>query len=181
MEENPGNKNKAIYLLDHNSFEKDIKEINNSFENKSPNNFDFKFELENKITEGQPQSQNIPDNKNSEEADLDEIFDVLNEMGKAITIELNELNLNSYFNKRKHSCSFHNKNNNITNNNNFNECQEILSILKKPLSNKNVRYLDNYDSPFKPLLEPKKVSLVGKVFYSIPSEDANTECLSNKN
>ena len=181
MEENPGKKNKGIYLIEHNSFEKDIKEINNSFENKSPNNFDFKFEPENKITEEQPQSQNIPENKNSDEADLDEIYDVLNEMGKAITIELNELNLNPYLNKRKHSFSFHNKNNNINNNENFNECQEILSILKKPLSNKNVRNLDNYDSPFKPLLEPKKVSLVGKVFYSIPSEDANTECLSYKN
>ena len=56
-----------------------------------------------------------------------------------------------------------------------------FNYIKKPLSNKNVRNLNNYDSPFKPLLEPKKVSLVGKVFYSIPSEDANTECLSYKN
>ena len=34
MEDNSRNKNKAIYQKEHNSFEKDIKEINNSFENK---------------------------------------------------------------------------------------------------------------------------------------------------
>ena len=182
MEENPGNKNKAIYI-EHNSFEKDIKEINNSFENKSPNNFDFIFEPENKITEVQPQSLNFSENKNSVEADLDEICDVLNEINKAITIEFDQLYLNPYFSARKHSYSFHKKNNNnIYNNKHFNECQEILSILKKPFSNKNIRNLDNYDTLFKPLLKPKKVSLVGKVLYSsIPSEDANTESLSNKN
>ena len=183
MEENHGNKNIFIYI-EHNSFEKDIKEINNSFENESLNNFNFIFEPEFKIIEGQPQSPNIVENKNSDEADLDEIYDVVNEINKAITIELNELNLNPYFNTRKHSFSFRNKNknnNNINNNENFNECQEILSILKKPLSNKNIRNLDNYDNLFKPLLKPKKVSLIGKVLYSsIPSEDANTECLTNK-
>ena len=182
MEDNSGNKNKVIYQKENNSFEKDIKEINNSFQNKSPNIFDLNYEPENKIIEGQEQSQNIEENKNSEETDLDEIYDVLNEINKAITIEINELNINTYINNRKHSYSFIDKNNNNINNNaNFNECQEIWSILKKPLSNKNLRNLDNYDSPFKPLLKPKKVSLVGKVFYSIQYEDANTECSSNKN
>ena len=85
MEENSGNKIKTIYI-DHNSFEKDIKEINNSFENKSPNNLDLIFEPENKIIEGQLQSQSIPENNNSEEADLDEIYNVLKEINKAITI-----------------------------------------------------------------------------------------------
>ena len=178
MEDNSRNKNKIINQKAQNLFEKDI---NNSFENRSPNFFDFNFEPENKITEGQAQS-NILENKNSEEADLDEIIDVLNEMNKAITIEIHELNFNPNINNRKHSYSFLNKNNNNINDNvNSNEFQEILSILKKPLSNKNIRNLNNYDSPFKPLLKPKKVSLVGKVFYSIQSEDANTKCESNKN
>ena len=182
MEDNSRNKNKAIYQKEHNSFEKDIKEINNSFENKSLNIFDINCETENKITEGQGQSQNIEENKNSQETDLDEIYDVLNEINKAITIEINELNIYPYINNRKHSYSFIDKNNNnINNNTNFNECQEILSILKKHLSDKNLRNLDNYDSPFKPLLKPKKVSLEGKVFFSIQSVDANTECSSNKN
>ena len=61
---------------------------------------------------------------------------------------------------------------------------EILSILKYPKSDSNIR--DNV-SPFKPLLYPKKVSMVGRVFfYSINNNDNistikdNTNC-SNDN
>ena len=61
------------------------------------------------------------------------------------------------------------------------ECKEILSILRKPLSNKNITNFKMYDTPFKPLLKPKKVSLVGKVFFGIPDDDINTECSSKDN
>ena len=50
-----------------------------------------------------------------------------------------------------------------------NKCQkELLTILKKPLSDKNIR---NKGLIFKPLIKSKKVSLIGKVFGDIPSND----------
>ena len=61
---------------------------------------------------------------------------------------------------------------------------EILSILKYPKSDSNIR--DNV-SPFKPLLHPKKVSMVGRVFFystdnndNISTTKDNTNC-SNDN
>ena len=42
-------------------------------------------------------------------------------------------------------------------------CREILEILRYPRSHKNIR---GVASPFKPLFQPKKVSMVGKVFYN---------------
>ena len=67
---------------------------------------------------------------------------------------------------------------NIKENENAKECEEILNILKKPLSDKNVRF--NY-SPFKPLLKPRKISMVGKVFYDIPNDDNNLENNNTQN
>ena len=61
------------------------------------------------------------------------------------------------------------------------ECQEILSILNKPLSNKNIRNKDKYETPFKPLLKPKKISLVGKIIFGAQSNDYNTECSTKDN
>jgi len=49
-------------------------------------------------------------------------------------------------------------------------CREILEILRYPHSNKNIR---GVVSPFKPLFQPKKVSMVGKVFYNNSSADNN--------
>ena len=54
--------------------------------------------------------------------------------------------------------------------NNYKECQEIINILKKPLSEKNVRF---YSSPFKPLLKPRKISMEGKVLYNSPKYEIN--------
>ena len=54
-------------------------------------------------------------------------------------------------------------------NNNYKACKEILNILKYPHSDKNIR--DNI-SPFKPLTKPRKVSLIGKVFFNFPNEDS---------
>ena len=63
-------------------------------------------------------------------------------------------------------------------NKNFKECQEILNILKKPLSDKNIRF---YNSPFKPLLKPRKISMVGRVFYDIPNDENNTNSVTTQN
>ena len=49
-------------------------------------------------------------------------------------------------------------------------CQEILEILRYPKSQKNIR---GVISPFKPLLQPKKISMVGKVFYNSAYYDEN--------
>ena len=61
------------------------------------------------------------------------------------------------------------------------ECKEILSILRKPLSDKNIRNLRIYDTPFIPLLKPRKVSLVGKVFFGTQNDEINTQCSSKDN
>jgi len=49
-------------------------------------------------------------------------------------------------------------------------CQEILEILRYPKSHKNLR---DVISPFKPLTQPKKISMVGKVFYNSAYYDEN--------
>ena len=49
-------------------------------------------------------------------------------------------------------------------------CQEILEILRYPKSDKNLR---GVISPFKPLIQPKKISMVGKVFYNSDYDDKN--------
>ena len=123
---------------------------------------------------------NIIDNKYFEEADLNEIYDVLNEINKAVIININKTNKINYHNQYKNISNSEEKINNI-NNDHSKECQEILSILKKPLSNKNIRNRIIYDTPFKPLLKPKKISLVGKIFIGSPSNDSNTECSSKDN
>ena len=133
------------------SFENDINEID-IFENKLDNNLDFKTEIEKPLLD--------KSKDNIEENDLNEINDILKEMDNSISINLNY----SYNNiKIKNNNESHEK-----------ECNEILSILKRPFSNKDVRYL-NKDTPFKPLLRPKKVSMIGKVLYNVSSEDNTTE------
>ena len=161
------------------SFEEDIHEINDIFKNKSSQNFDFNFNEE-KIMIEKENSQNIFNNKIFEENDLSEIYDFLNEINKAENIDLNTLNKEeNYNNNKKYAYSQHNSN--IINDDHFNECQEILSILKKPLSNKNLRNRNINDTPFKPLLKPKKVSLEGKILCYTPSENNTTECESKIN
>jgi len=49
-------------------------------------------------------------------------------------------------------------------------CQEILEILRYTKSHKNLR---DAISPFKPLTQPKKISMVGKVFYNSAYYDEN--------
>ena len=47
-------------------------------------------------------------------------------------------------------------------------CREILEILRYPHSQKNVR---GVASPFKPLFQPKKISMVGKVFFNSTTDN----------
>ena len=49
--------------------------------------------------------------------------------------------------------------------------QEILDILKKP---KNDNKVGVFDSPFKPLLKPKKISMEGRVLYNSYNIDNNS-------
>ena len=52
--------------------------------------------------------------------------------------------------------------------NDQNNIKEILSILKKPLSNKKLKF---YKSPFKALFEPIKISLAGKIIFNDINKD----------
>ncbi len=147
---------KNLNIIDS-SFEEDIKKIVN-FENKNDNILDFKTKKDNQILDKKK--------FNFEDSDMNEINEILKEMDKEI-----EININISYNEDiiKNNSKDHEK-----------ECNEILSILGKPLSNKDVR---NLDTPFKPLLKPKKVSLVGKVLYNIQSEEEDnvTEYSSQNN
>ena len=176
-------KEENIIIGNDSSFEGNFEELNDIFENKLSPNLIYKNdknEEEKKRGKEYEKSHKIFENKYFEEADPDEIYDVLYEINKAVTIDVNTINKNNFYQKKNHSKSEQNLN--IKNDDDhFNECQEIICILKKPLSNKDIRNGKFYDSPFKPLLKPKKVSLVGKVFYGIPSDDINTKSSSKDN
>ena len=81
-----------------------------------------------------------------EDFSLDEIYNFIEELDKSEYIDMNLI-----FKKEKETLFFSNENND---NNNFNECKEILNIVY------------NKRTPFKPLKEPKKVNLKGKVFIN---------------
>ena len=179
MEKKEIYKDEKIIIGNDSSFEENFEEINDIFENKLSPGLNFKNEEEKKNIKENEKSQNIFENKFLEEADLDEIYDFLNEINQAVTIDVNTIDKKSFYLNNKNSKS--DQNLNIKNEDHSNECQEILSILKKPLSNKDIRNGKFYDSPFKPLLKPKKVSLVGKVFYGNPSDDINTKYSSKDN
>ena len=172
-------KDEKIIIGNDSSFEENFEEINDIFENKLSPSLNFKKEEEKKNIKENEKSQNIFENKFLEEADLDEIYDFLNEINQAVTIDVNTIDKKSFYLNNKNSKSEQNLN--IKNEDHSNEFKEILLILKKPLSNKDIRNGKFYDSPFKPLLKPKKVSLVGKVLYGNPSDDISTKCSSKDN
>ena len=89
-----------------------------------------------------------------------DFIDEKNEDNNEIQSILNSLNNNSEINIKEIQKE----------DNNYNECQEIINILKKPLSEKNVRF---YSSPFKPLLKPRKISMEGKILYNSPKYEMN--------
>ena len=104
--------------------------------------FDCCFNSKNKVLDKDIDLTKIDfiKDKNDEE---NEIKSILSELDKNIEITLKEKD-------------------------NYKECQEILNILKKPLSEKNVRF---YRSPFKPLEKPRKISMVGKIIFNDTKDD----------
>ena len=130
------------------------------------NNFHFSFEnkidlnelnfLSNIILE--TENERIEENNDFDEDNKEEniVFTaILDDLNKNIEINIKEL---------EHE------------NKNYKECQEILEILKCPLSDKNIR---NGISPFKPLLKPKKISLIGKVLCDTHINDNNNNSHNN--
>jgi hypothetical protein len=129
-----------------------LNEFNYSFENKkeiNDNNNIINF-FSNIILEKESENKNDNDIADFDEDNKEENIEfktILDDLNKNIEINVKELE-----------------------NENYKECQEILEILKYPRSDKNIR---GGISPFKPLLKPKKISLVGKVFYNIPDDENN--------
>ena len=157
------------------SFEEDIRDIDDIFQSKFTQDFNLRFEKEKENSNDK--IEKLFENKYFEEAELDEIYNVLKEINKAVNIDVNTTTKKDYY--KKYSMNIPTKN--TINEDHSKECKEILSILRKPLSNKNIRNLRMYDTPFKPLLKPKKVSLVGKVLFGIPADDIITQCSSKDN
>ncbi len=143
----------------------DVKEMKIK-ENYNINDFSFSFEnkkeidtnfLSNIILEKDTENKNN-DYEEEEEDNKEEnsvLQSILDDLNKNVEINVKDLG---------------------NENENYKECQEILDILKYPRSHKNVR--ENI-SPFKPLLKPKKVSLIGKVFYDFPDENNNNNINNN--
>ena len=141
---NKNTKNKII---------KEQKEMKNEISN--INEFHFSFENKNEIyfnkilphileNENEQIENTVLNDYEEDNKEENSVFEaILNDLNKNIEINIKELE---------------------NENKNFKECQEILEIIKYPLSDKNIR---NGISPFKPLLKPKKVSLIGKVLCDI--------------
>ena len=120
------------------------------------NEFHFSFENKNEINYTNNILPHISENENEkiENAEPNDFEDDNKEENSVFEAILNDLNKNIEINIKELE----------NENKNYRECQEILEILKYPLSDKNIR---NGISPFKPLLKPKKVSLIGKVLCDI--------------
>ena len=124
------------------------------------NKINLNSDSKNKLME-EDKSQNIFINKYLEEAELNEIYDLLYEINHTLSMSV-YINNNKNCCNNKRSCSCEHKH--LTHDKQHSkELKEILYILKKPL----------YEIPFKPLLKPKKISLDGKVFFAIPSDSNN--------
>ena len=137
-------------------------------QNINNNKICFKYSSKNKLFEKE-KTENIFMNKALEKADLKDIYKLLKEINQAINSNINSKNKKDYH-KIKRSCSCENKKD-ANEREHSNEFEEILYILKKPLINQNIKKEKSYLIPFKPLLKPKKISLVGKVIFNVPSED----------
>ena len=138
----------------NNSFYKHLNEINDIFTNRKEST-DYNFEQE--------ESKQLYENLSNfnEETEEKEIENILVDLNKAIQIDVNEINLARNENKY------------------FDECQEILSILQKPISRK--FHSDRGLKPYKTLNKPRKINMKGKVLSDIPSNDSTQSNSCNKN
>ena len=160
--------------------EKEFKSINNINKNKiveknkgqtkgenyEMNDFNFLFEekkdinnpnfFQNLMIEKSEQNENIFNDCDEDNKEENSVFKaILDDLDKNIEINVKDME-----------------------NENKNECQEILDILKYPLSDKNIR---GGISPFKPLIKPKKISMIGRVFSNIPLDENINNTNNNTN
>ena len=138
-------------------------------QNINNNKICFKYKSKNHLFEKE-KTENIFMNKSLEKADLKEIYKLLKEINQAIILNINSKNKKDCRNIKR-SCSSENKKD-INEREHSNEFEEILCILKKPLINENIKKEESYLIPFKLLLKTKKISLVGKVIFNVPSDNA---------
>lgn len=137
------------------SFEKNI------YNNCSYLDLDSKNESTIKLIDEEKTENNIFSKKIFEKANINEIYDLLEVINHPVTIDVNKIGKKDYYYSdiKKRAHSIENKQNIlIEKDQHSKECQEILNVLQKPLNDKKEN-----DIPFKPLLKPKKISLVGKV------------------
>ena len=159
-------------------------EIEPSFEqglnnNRFNLNLDSKIESKNKLIDKEKAEKFFFSKKLFEKSNIDEIYDLLELMNHPVTLDVNKINKKDYYysNKEKRALSI-GKKINISNNKkqHFKECQEILHKLQMPIIAKN-----DDEIPFKPLLKPKKISLVGKVIVDISNIKKSTSENKNEN
>ena len=92
-----------------------------------------------------------------EDYDLDEIYNFIEELDKSQYI----IDMNLIFKKEKATVFFPEEK---IDNNNLSKCKELFDIVYKK------------KTPFKPLKEPKKVNLKGKIFAN--DENGNIICIN---
>ena len=132
------------------------------------NVFHFSFENKNDINDINILSNIVLENEDEkiEKNEINDFDEDNKEENSVLEAILDDLNKNIEINVKE--LENENKNNP--------QCREILEILKYPLSDKNIR---NGISPFKPLLKPKKISLLGKVLSDMPIDDNNNNSNNN--
>ena len=125
-------------------FDNNFKDLNLSFGDLSPKDKDKIFDKDINF-----KKIDFIEEKNEENNENNEIESILNDLDKNIEINIKETDIE---------------------NNNYQECQEILNILRRPLSHKNLQF---FYSPFKPLVTPRKISMEGKVLCSVSNCEIN--------
>ena len=158
--------NKTKNAKQESKFDNEDKKMKN--EDCNINNFHFSFENKIDLTDINFLSNIILENENEKivENEINDFEEDNKEENSVFETILNDLNKNIEINLKEHE-----------NENNINQpCQEILDILTYPLSDKNIR---NGISPFKPMLKPKKISLIGKVLSDMPIDVHNNNSHNN--
>ena len=97
--------------------------------------------------------------KEGELTDKKDFYEDIKEEDQELNTILEDLNKNIFINVKEEKEDKNQK-----------ACQEILAILGYTRSHKNIREVS---SPFKPLLQPRKISMVGRVFYNSAYHDEN--------
>ena len=149
------------------------------YQNSSNLNLDSKFEPKNKLIDKEKVEKFIFSKKLFEKANINDLYDLLKVVNQPVTIVVNKMDKNDYYysNRKKRALSIEKKIN-ISNDKerHSKECQEILHILQMPLNAKK-----DEEIPFKPLLKPQKISLVGKVIIDISNAKNSSSENNNEN